>query len=139
MKRTTVTLTLGQATSMLAILQRITQAAVPAKVAFAVARNMAALTQNPDVAAADQTRVKLIREHGEQTATGWQVPPEKLEVYLLEFGEVAAARTEVTLMLLPLEALDAFPPISAADMSVLDPMWDLAEEVSEPKPVEVGV
>ena len=133
MKKTNLTLTLGQATSILAVLQRITTSATAARYAFIISRNLAALSANPDVVAADQTRVKLIQKHGEQTPTGWTVPQDKFLDYLAEFGEVANNRTEVSLILMPLEALDSFPAISAQDMSVLDPMWESPEPVEERK------
>jgi hypothetical protein len=120
-----ITITLNQATNMLGVLQRISAASMPPRYAFIISRNHAALAGNPDVIAAEQTRVALVKEHGKPTDTGYMVPPENLQAFATAFAQVGANVVEIGFLPLSLAALDELPDLAPTDMSVLDPLVDL--------------
>lgn len=111
-------LTVEQILNVAPVLRKLATQDLDAPVAFRVGR--LARKMEPEIKDAEDSRVKLIKEHGEQTGETIQVKPENLEAFVAAVKPLL--ETEVTipgLDPLPLAALGS-AKLTAAEMLLLE-------------------
>jgi hypothetical protein len=132
----TFTFSLHQATNVLNAFQRLSGAGMTARLSYVAARNLAALAGTAEVVAAEQTRAKLVEKHGRpREGGGFEVTQENMAAFQAEFAQFGAEMCEVKLQVFPKDAIDHFPPISPADLLVLEPFIE-GDEPAPAKPAK---
>lgn len=113
-----VRLTVQQILNVAPVLRKLATQDLDAPVAFRVGR--LARKMEPDIKAAEESRVKLIQEHGEQSGDTIQVKPENFEAFVEALKPLL--ETEVTIAgldPLPLAALGS-AKLTASEMLLLE-------------------
>lgn len=111
-------LTVQQILNVAPVLNKLVSQELDAPTAFRVGR--LARKMEPEIKGAEESRVKLIKEHGEQEGETIQVRPENFEAFVAAIKPLL--ETEVTipgLDPLPLAALSA-AKLTAAEMMLLE-------------------
>ena len=110
----------GLALQALQTLQKMSSANFPAMDAFRIAKLTAMLSANPDVLAADKTRLALFQKYGEEKDGRITIPsPARQIEFAAEFGPVAEQQITLSLALLPLSILEHAPEMTPGEMQAL--------------------
>jgi hypothetical protein len=120
------TLPVGQLLNASTALQKLSQAVYPAKIAFAISKNIARVNSCPDVAACEAARQATIRRLGVTDDQGnVTVPPAAMAAFQAEFQPIAMGLIELDITPIPLSALEHAPAMSPVDMMALEPFWSV--------------
>jgi hypothetical protein len=118
----TITIPTGQALEALIALQHICGAEkMPASARYAFTRTLLRLQANPDLTAAETTRVAAIQRLGETKDGRSEVKPENFDKFLAEYSPVAATPVDLDIPLIQAAHLEFAPELSMREVQALDP------------------
>jgi hypothetical protein len=120
-----ITLPVGRALQALEALQKMGETKFPAKEAYHFGRLLKRLQTNPDILAANQSRIDSAKKFGVEKDGQIAIPPERINEFAAEYEQVAAIPVELDVPVLPVSILDHAPPMLPSEMMALEQFFEV--------------
>lgn len=108
----------GRALAALEVLKKLQ--ADNNKDAYRIGRVLYRLEAHPDLTAAEQSRMNLVRKFGDEKDGQFSVPAEKQAAFFTEYAAIANETIEIDVPMMPISVLDSAPVMKPGEAALLE-------------------